>query len=80
MEAVAERVGRLIEKEREKQDHKWGVQNHSTEMWLMILTEELGELAEAHLANNHTDYILELIQVAAVAQAWLECEIRNGNR
>ena len=35
--------------ERVEQDNEWGEQNHSNEKWLTILTEEIGEAAEAAL-------------------------------
>lgn len=70
--------------ERARQNEKWGEQNHDDYRWLAILTEEIGELAQAILhdefggraAGTRND---ELIQVAAVAVQWLECiERRNG--
>lgn len=63
----------LINAERERQDRKWGEQaDHSPEKWLAILTEEVGETAEAILEHNRPNMIEELIQVAAVAVRWLE--------
>ena len=37
--------------ERARQDAKWGEQNHHPLAWLGILTEEVGELAEAILES-----------------------------
>jgi hypothetical protein len=37
--------------ERKAQDAKWGPQHHSLAEWLMILAEEVGELAEATRAD-----------------------------
>lgn len=34
-------------KELERQDKKWGEQNHHPSIWLGILGEEFGELAQA---------------------------------
>ena len=80
---------RLVLAERERQDAKWGEQNHADEWWLAILTEEVGELSEAILharfggpaAENVEE---ELVHVAAVAFQWIEsmqrritCEQRN---
>jgi NTP pyrophosphatase (non-canonical NTP hydrolase) len=66
--------------ERERQDKKWGQQNHDAFRWLSILTEEVGEAAQA--ANDVEEkcevqhwarYREELVQVAAVAVAMIEC-------
>ncbi len=74
-----------IDAERVRQDRKWGVQDHDHFMWNTILMEEVGELSEAILdlynvigksdagvasALGHLED--ELIQVGAVAVAWLE--------
>lgn len=70
--------------ERERQDAKWGVQNHSSFTWLAILGEEVGEsnqaALKAHFGNRGwAHYREELIQVAAVAVAMVECLDRyNG--
>ena len=59
--------------ERERQQVKWGEQDHDPAVWLMILGEEVGEVNNAaleHLMGNLPDlsaYREELIQVAAVA-------------
>lgn len=79
-----------IKKEREKQDSKWGVQNHCPVEWCAILGEEVGEVNKAALEEHFTvsypeqfknhrfdDYRKELIQVAAVAVAMIECIDRN---
>jgi NTP pyrophosphatase (non-canonical NTP hydrolase) len=66
-----------VHQERNEQVRKWGVQDHSPEMWLAILTEEVGEvakeIAESHVKPfNARRYRQELIQVAAVAAAAIE--------
>lgn len=69
--------------ERRRQDEKWGEQNILNPEWLAVITEELGEVAEAVLqhrfspkeqvrANGLEDLRCELVQVAAVAVAWVE--------
>lgn len=73
--------------ERQRQDAKWGAQNHAPEVWLMVLAEEVGEANQAafeHLfpafdkqasvrgPRSLADYRQELIQVAAVAVAAIE--------
>ena len=70
--------------ERDRQDVKWGIQHHVPVMWISILMEELGEAAkeanEAAFAMHSAarneyrqNYRRELIQVAAVAAAAIEC-------
>jgi len=43
------------------------------EHWLVILQEECGEAAEAALENNGSKYRDEMVHVAAVALAAVEC-------
>lgn len=67
-----------IAAERTLQDAKWGEQNHADFPWLAILTEEVGEVAQAALhdvfGGSHAGTLRhELMQVAAVAVGWLEC-------
>jgi len=57
--------------ERCSQDAKWGDQRmHPTSHWHLILSEEVGEAADAIL--EHASLRSELIQVAAVAVAAIE--------
>lgn len=81
-------IGEVLE-ERNRQEAKWGEQNHHPALWLAILGEEVGEankaVLEAHFPNykNHGDYTqarAELIQVAAVAVAMIESLDRNELR
>ena len=68
-----------ITAERVAQDEKWGEQNHSDYMWLAILTEEVGEVAQAMLEEQGLERVREeLVQAAAVIVAWLEGIDRNG--
>lgn len=80
--------------ERMRQETKWGQQEHEAPQYLMILGEEVGEANKAALEtyfhNNqkvvevgtanktYDDYRAELVQVAAVAVAMIECLDRNG--
>lgn len=71
-----------VESERSRQDQIWGEQNHCPADWLMILVEEVGEANKAALEARFggkplTEYRTELIQVAAVAVAAVECLDRN---
>jgi NTP pyrophosphatase (non-canonical NTP hydrolase) len=45
-------ISRQIRDERDRQDYKWGIQNHTATEWAMILLEEVGELAEAVLEEH----------------------------
>ncbi len=71
----------LVIAERKRQNEKWGYpQNNTPFEWVSILTEEVGELAQAtndafmgQIKSNQTDKIVrEAIQVAAVAVAIIE--------
>ena len=55
--------------ERDRQDKKWGKQQHPDFFWLTILVEEIGEVAKSLLEENETES--ELIQVAAICEAWM---------
>ena len=74
------RIARLVKAERQRQDTKWGEQNHDPFTWHVILVEEIGEVANAifeerfSLGNQHTtEHIaVELIQSAAVIFAFLD--------
>jgi hypothetical protein len=78
-----EQVFALIDAERGRQAAKW----HGPHFWgigdcssgdvdivvkMAVLTEECGEVARAVLDAKPDDLRTELIQVAAVAAAWLE--------
>jgi NTP pyrophosphatase (non-canonical NTP hydrolase) len=75
---------RAVWQERKRQDEKWGEQNHSPEWYYLILAEEVGEVAQAILQTRFggehggwKNVAKELVQVAAVAVAMLECLDRN---
>ncbi len=69
---MMEEMLQAIRDERARQDVKWGVQRHTPEKWLVILMEEVGEVARASLEGDTVGYAEELIQVAAVTVAALE--------
>ena len=60
----------LLEEERKRQEQKWGLQHHNDGLWMLILIEEVGEAGKAALEDGNL--VNELVQVAAVAQAWAE--------
>ena len=67
---------KLVLRERKRQDDKWGSNRNLDDMtWLTILTEEVGESAEAIL-KNLPEKVYEVVQITAVALAWLECILR----
>ena len=71
--SAAARVLADVQAERRRQTDRWGVQHHADYRWLSILTEEVGEVAKA--INDEEDIAAlraELVQVAAVAVAWVE--------
>lgn len=82
-----ENIFNEIRQERQRQDAKWGEQNHKPVEWCAILGEEVGEVnkaaLEAHFreyyrgTNQLANYREELIQVAAVAIAMIESLERN---
>ena len=76
-----EEIFSLINEERDKQDKKWGAlpRNLSDLLWLAILTEEVGEVAQAILKRDWNNLKLEIIQVATVAVAWLEDAENHDN-
>jgi len=66
-----------IAQERYKQQEKWGVQTHSLSEWLMILSEEFGEVCKSFNESYFRDISLllvrkELVQTIAVAIAIIE--------
>jgi hypothetical protein len=90
-EATIAVLGEVMQ-ERAKQDRKWGEQNHHPPFWSMILGEEVGEANKAGLemvvcemrdAPQESvefwrgEYRKELVQVAAVAVAMIECIDRS---
>ena len=77
-----DQILREVSQERASQDKKWGVQNHDAFTWFSILGEEVGEAHKAALENRYgnassAEYREELIQVAAVAVAMIECYDRH---
>lgn len=70
--------------ERNRQDAKWGEQNHSAYVWATIIGEEYGETCKAinEFGFNPTpeteqDIYTEAIQTMASCMAMLECMERS---
>ena len=66
--------------ERDRQDAKWGEQNHDAGRWALILLEELGEWAKAELDARPNESHKEAVHVTAVALAIVECMNRKRMR
>lgn len=76
---VQARILRNVAKERSRQDIIHGErQDFAPERWLVILVEEVGEVSKAITERNTDEYYMELVHVAAVAVAALECFERKG--
>jgi len=60
-------------KELQRQNIKWGEQNHVPLYWIGILGEEFGEACKAAIESDLSAYRRELIQIAAVTIAAIEC-------
>jgi NTP pyrophosphatase (non-canonical NTP hydrolase) len=84
---ATDRVLQEVLAERIRQDAKWGEQNGHDFEWVSILTEEVGEAAQAANEANfrsgktrgdYTHLRAELVQVAAVAVAWIEAIDRRA--
>lgn len=71
--------------ERERQNQKWGLQEHDPTVWMCILGEEYGELCQAvnetwfdngpdeRKKGGYENMRAEAVQVAAVAIQLIEC-------
>ena len=83
MSDTMDRAIALVKEERARQDAKWGEQNHPPCEWMTVLGEEFGEACQAALnlrfggKLTQADYQKEVVQVAAVAVAMVECLMRG---
>ena len=59
---------KLVRGEIARQNQLWPDQDKNSQAdWIVILTEEVGEVCEATLKSDHDKYVEELTHVAAVA-------------
>lgn len=59
--------------ERQRQIHMYGEQHHDFHGWMRILKREMEELEEGHeLGEGMRPLYPEVVQIAAVALAWME--------
>jgi len=82
----------LIDIERDRQDTKWGIQDHAPQLWTGILGEEYGEYCQAvnetvfnngekaKLKGGYDNMLTELTHVAAVAVGAMESLMRARQR
>jgi hypothetical protein len=67
-----------VVQERLAQNKTWGEQNHDPFHWITILGEEFGEFCHDILEEDGDKAMVELVQVAAVSIAMIECGLRCG--
>lgn len=84
MRLLRDKVYRMIDIERQRQDDKWGYAPPRSVMpmpndervvlgdKLAILIEEAGEVAKAHVEHDFEGMVKEIVQTAAVCVVWLE--------
>lgn len=84
MDKVQQKIISDVLEERERQNTKWGEQNHFVDKWGNIIGEEYGEVCKAinEFGFNPTpqteqDIYTEAIQTMASCMAMLECMERN---
>lgn len=82
-DSIQQKVIADIIEERKRQNAKFGEQAHDMYRWLAILDEERGEASKAMLEHEFggqsAHYVrAEMLQVAAVATAIVECIDRHG--
>jgi hypothetical protein len=86
MTEIQKQAFEIVRKERDRQDSKWGEQNHFVDKWTGIIGEEFGELCEAineTVFDNGSDkggyenMMKEASHVAATAIGLMECLLRN---
>lgn len=75
-----EKIMNAVAAERQRQNEKWGEQNHESLKWLAIAGEEFGEVAKDILEDNKPLMLKEIVQLIAVLVAWMECEMRHGEK
>lgn len=72
---IPEEAFDLLRAEDKRQIKKWGEQSHTPAEWLMFLTEECGELAEAIAEWWYREGSIEEVQKEAVQVATLAFKI-----
>ena len=83
----------VINKERDRQIDKWGIENHQPQFWTGLLGEEFGEYCQAvnetvligdgainPEKGGYENMLTELSHVAATAINAMECLMRNKEK
>jgi NTP pyrophosphatase (non-canonical NTP hydrolase) len=78
-ETDMDKIFKEISRETDRQDEKFGEQNHSPFYWLAVLSEEAGEAAKAALEKDWKHYRKEVVQIAAVTCQMIASFDRNKN-
>ena len=73
----------LLQHEDDNQMCTWGIQKHAPAIWMLILSEEVGELAKTILEHevdglNPEDIQKEAIQVATLALKIAKMAVENN--
>jgi hypothetical protein len=81
---LRDEVMRAVNRERDRQNEKWGNQRHPDGTWLMIIGEEYGEVCQAMQTEmewgkptDSGDKYTELIQLAAAVISAAEQELEE---
>ena len=65
----------LVFCENRRQRDKWGIQEHDPYKWMAILSEEVGELAQAILMHEYSKAPEELVVKEAIQTATLALKV-----
>ena len=72
--------GAPLVREDDAQVDKWGIQEHAPAIWMLILSEEVGELARAILEHEVTGLNPEAITKEAIQVATLALKIAKMSK
>lgn len=75
LESLTNVITPMIYWENHRQIRKWGVQEHEPATWMMILSEEHGELAEALLRYQYAGGSVDSVIKEAIHTATLAVKI-----
>jgi len=58
--------------ERERQEQRYGMQNHANNFWNVIASKKVGDVAHQIQEQNDSSLFIEVVQTCAVYFAWAE--------
>lgn len=58
--------------ERERQENRYGMQNHANNFWNVIASKKLGDVAHQIQEQSDSSLFIEVVQTCAVYFAWAE--------